>query len=440
MRRLFLLLLATLGGWPCYADEVETRFILRTQVEQKPPPKKPKNPNALNVVTDTTWLFSDTLVKGWEETKFEDTTWKNVVVVPGPDENGEHYKLANQMGQATDAAWIWSATSETSYLRKTFDTPKEIRRAEVMFIADDVADIYVNGTLVSHFSSAQMSWGHRGCAKLLDLAPYFVPGERNVIAAKVVNKGSCKGFAVDLRINDDSFIPELLVKAFPKPSFDVVARVKELFVECDNPNFRKREAATRELQGLVEKHGQVLYDVLNELRLSGSLEQEWRVGTAWAALKKERNAAFEPTGYDGRFYYPRAGLAYAKQLLAGDEDANITAYRHLVQLKIARDENKTVFDAAFRTNWTKIGKERRHDTIVALSFLDWADFADLIDAERDNDFTDGKNVAVAIAYGRMQNLELSKDRVHWLKSAKASKHEPTARAATAALLARGVKE
>jgi hypothetical protein len=435
MRRLLHLLFVTFCGLPCYAQTADVLIERSYLLETKAPAKKPKNPNATNVVTDTTWVFSDIIEKDWQGMKFDDSKWKPVSIVVGPDQNGEHYTLANQMGQATDAKWIWSPFGEVCYLRKTFEAPKEIRRAEIMFIADDVSEVYVNGSKIGYFMSTHLGWGHRGCAKLFDLAPYLLPGQRNVIAATATNNGSCKGFAADIRINDLPFIPAILRVTIPDPPVEVAAKVKDLFKQLDDPNFRKRENSTRALEELVEKHGQMLYGLLNELRISGSLEQEWRVGWAWGVLKKERNAALLQTGEDGRFYYPRGGMAYAKGLLTGGPNSNLSSYRHFIQLKMERDEDKKGFDAFFRDTWKAMKPEQKEEIVLTISFLDWADFGDLLDQDRDT----GLNTLIASAYGRMTNLELTQDRLDWLNKAKTSKHDPLARAATAALLNRGVK-
>ena len=430
-----LLLVVVICATKTLADEPKARET-----------KTLKQTDALVVLTDNSWKAYNKVRQGWHERDFDDSEWDCTNVVPGPDERGAQSSIANQFGQPSKAEWIWTEKSDQYFMRKTFDVPKVVRQAEMLYTVSGIAVVYLNGTRLSRLSSTHEGWGSRGAAYLHDLSGYLIPGQTNVLAVCLENKfddrldkGNQAGFATELRINSPSFVPDYLRKAVPEPKAEVVTRIKSLVKTCDDPRFSTRETATSDLIEIARQEGQSVYKILDELRALASPEQEWRINLAWVVLKRDRYEASSSKGIDPKFCYPQAGKEQIKLVLFGDGDKRTLTLRHLVQLRNEHNEHGKKFATTLRKTWSYCQDDQKAELIQAIAFLNWVDYIELIDAAKVELPSSDLSAAVAVAYGRMDSVELTKDRLAWLKAAKESKHESTARAATAALLARGVR-
>jgi hypothetical protein len=396
-------------------------------------------PKPLVIPTDKSWRSSDKMSDGWQTQPFDDSDWSGVRISKGTD-NGEVCTTSqNLFGQQIPADWIWSKAESQGVLRKTFQVPAEVRSAEILFASSDIAVVYLNGMRLSRYSFQVDEWGHRGCAHLHDVTAYIVPGSVNVLAVRLDRHEGQHGFAAELRINGDGFISEHLRKGPSKPKPEAVDKTTSLVKLCDDPSFTAREKSTRELISLLKKEGPSLYRTLEDLQDSASLEQEWRIKRVWMTLQRDRLSAAKGKDIEPRLSYPMLGKTELDDILKASGDKRTLTYRHLMQLRTERIEDRRSFDEAFRNRFKDTSTYQRAELIHAMAFLNWTELADVLDTKRAKVLSDEEGAAIAVAYGKMDALELTKDRLDWLKMAKTSKHEPTARAATAALLNRGGK-
>jgi hypothetical protein len=391
--------------------------------------------DAVVLVSDRNWRATANPPAGWAKPDFDDSKWGATSVINGPTDFGAHYALSNQFGLPTAAAWVWYGDGPTFALRRTFDAPKAIRRAELLLIADDEADLIVNGNKVATYTSANPAWGHRGGAAVIDLTPHLVPGQKNAIAAKVVDKGLAKGFALDLRVNAPPLIPRLLLEK-PKPVTEqLTAEVTKHIKALDDREYRTREAATKELVRLAKAHGQTLYDPLQEVYLNGSPEAQWRAGVAFAVLRNERNTVYVPTGADGRVYFPAVDLASMRAWWKLPPQSNPVAYRHQVQAKALRDADPRAFDAAVRADLATATDDHAATLAAFVSNLELADLADVLTQTLEKRPKTMAGAIAASGLGRLGKGRWTDAQRTLLTEASESAFAPTARAAKAALAA-----
>jgi hypothetical protein len=387
------------------------------------------------LVSDTNWKATATPPAGWAKPDFDDSKWGAVSVINGPTDFGAHYALSNQFGVPSSAAWVWYGDGAKFALRRTFDAPKVIRRAEMLLIADDEAELSVNGNRVWVYRSANQAWGHRGGAAVIDLTPHLIPGQKNCIAARVEDKGLAKGFAADVRVNAPPLVPRLLVGRPDPPAKEVLAEVDRLAGRLDDREYRTREAATTQLTALAAAHGQSLFDALEELTRNGTPEQQWRAGVALSGLAKERNAVFVPTGPDGRFCFPDMPLTAVRQWWAFPPEANPVSYRYLVQAKVRRDADPKAFDAALRKELAGAKDDVAANLVGYVSNLELAGLADALTDVLEQRPKTLAGALAASGLGRLGKNQLTDARRKLLEQAAGCGHEPTVRAAKAALAA-----
>lgn len=233
-----------------------------------------RGPAPVVLVTDPSWKGVPAALAGWDSPRFDDAAWPAAAVIPGSAENGAHYTVPNLFGRATAASWVWAGGGEECCLRRAFDAPQGFRRAEMLFAADDDAEVYLNGRRLPGYDTGLISWGHRGGARLLDLVPYLDEG-RNVLAVRVRNHGGPKGFAAEVRVDGAPFVARPPAQAAPPPpkllkEFDALAR------RLDADAFAAREEASAGLLALVRRHGEALRAKVDALARSDSAEVRWR--------------------------------------------------------------------------------------------------------------------------------------------------------------------
>ncbi len=410
-----------------------------TLADPKPPAppdvKPPKPPDGLVVATDATWKASTSPPDGWEKADFDDGKWEVVSVTQGPNGNGDHYALSNQFGVPHSAAWVWLGNNPSFAIRRTFDVPAVVKRAELLLIADDEADVSLNGVPVAVYRSSNNGWGHRGGAMLVDLTPHLLPGKKNCLTAKVKDLGSPNGFAAEVRVNSAPMLPKVLTAKPTVPSKEVLAEVDELAKRLDDHVFTTRDKATRRLLELTREHGQGLREKLNELVAKASPEAGRRIDTALDKLDVERKAVLTLEGTDGRFYYPATPLHEVRRWWELGAIENPTAVRYRVQAKVARDADPKAFDTAAR-DLAADGNDTEAANVVA--FIADLELAELSDALVRVLEKRPKTTAAALAasgLGRLGKGRLTEAQKQALTDAAKCGHEPTERAATAALAA-----
>ncbi|MBI2922860.1 MAG: hypothetical protein HYY18_17540 [Planctomycetes bacterium] len=229
----------------------------------------------VTVVTDVTWRAGGDDADGWEQPAHPDESWPFAETVEGPARNGAHYTVANSLGIASETSWIWSGDDDVCRFRRRFIAPAGFRRAEMLFVADDIAEVWINGEPAEFYDSQKGSWGHRGCGVLVDLLPWIEEGA-NVIAVRVRNVGGPRGFAAVLRIDGEAFVPPVAAGARLTP--EVTAEVKRLAPDLDGEEAGARDAATAALQKLARANGLKVVDLLRAELRDASPEALMRIG------------------------------------------------------------------------------------------------------------------------------------------------------------------
>ncbi|MEK7466759.1 MAG: hypothetical protein AAB074_05020 [Planctomycetota bacterium] len=154
------------------------------------------------VVSDTTWKSSDTLPADWSSADCDDSKWGVAKNYGMNEENWKHYTVDNTFGFASDANWIWTKADAGGCVRKRFKSPEKFRTAEMIFVADDTAEIWINGEKVDFYDTVLGYWGFRGCAVIVDVLPWIVDGE-NLVAVKLGDTGGARGFASEIRFDGE---------------------------------------------------------------------------------------------------------------------------------------------------------------------------------------------------------------------------------------------
>ncbi len=159
------------------------------------------------VVSDTTWRASDRVPAGdaWLAAGFDDTAWKAATDYGMNEEKWVHYTVDNTFGFASEANWIWTQADRGGCLRKAFTATAGFRTAEMIFVADDTAEVWINGEPVDAYDTRVGWWGFRGCAVIVDVTPWIVDGD-NVIAVRVHDTGGARGFAAEIRLDGEPLV------------------------------------------------------------------------------------------------------------------------------------------------------------------------------------------------------------------------------------------
>jgi len=103
----------------------------------------------------------------------------------------------NWISEGLKPQWIWRAdktNNEPIYLRKTFDTPKNIQSAKLYATCDNGADVYLNGKKIGTASD----WGDP--IIITEAEQHLVAGQANSIAVKAKNRGGPAAFVFKLEM------------------------------------------------------------------------------------------------------------------------------------------------------------------------------------------------------------------------------------------------
>ncbi len=382
-------------------------------------------PKAVVVVSDESWKGTHKEVKDWQNDKGSEEGWIAGTIGLGPDLLSANYGTENTFGFPTKARWIWAGPNEWCFLRRSVEVPKDFHRAEMLFAADDVAEIYVNGRLAAAYDTGLVTgWGARGCALLVDLVPFLQEG-KNLIAVKMVNRAGPKGWATEIRIDGEPFVPRLEpAKALPR---EIEKEVKELTARLDDDDFKVREEATDKLAALIEKHGICFRDTVESLKQSKSAEVRTRAEVLWAALAKKVPELQSST--DPNQQIPSLTVDMLSQILGSDASKQVVAMRHLLPArKLLAENEKGVCDVL--TKLLQDAPDSRAERVVAfISFLEIGSLdKSLVELIQKKPKT-GAAAAAASALGKLGKSDHKKV----LEEAAQCGYDPTERAAKYAL-------
>lgn len=282
---------------------------------------------AETVVTDEAWKGCDVALQEWEAPEHDDGDWDAADTVDGPESNGRHYTVENLFGIASGARWIWAGGARECWLRRRMTAPLWFRRAEMLFIADDIVEVYVNGALADSYDTNTGGWGMRGTAVVLDLAPWFEPGD-NVIAVHVANRSGPRGFAAEIRVNGDPFVA-VAEPAKPLPE-DVLDDVRRLAPKLDDDDAEVRDKASGMLERLARLHGEGVATALETALPSPSPEARGRMLRVRAATEVN----LEPTvAGDPRFGFGRLTAGQLEKHLTADGESQRCGIRTAVWMQ-----------------------------------------------------------------------------------------------------------
>jgi hypothetical protein len=391
------------------------------------------SPDELVIPSDGSWHTTADLSILWDMPSDQLAILPKAIVVAGPDTDGRQYSLTNQLGRDTPAMWI-RGHQETCVLMKRFTAPLTVRRAELLFIADDSADVAINGVVLASYSTKSSNWGNRGAGVLVDLTPYILAGEANVIMARLQNESGNTGFACDMRINCANIVLETHCESLPTVSQEILDVISELIRKCDNPSFQIREESTKELRRYAHQYGNQLQKVFSSAMLFGTLEQSWRVQTAWTNKSEPRRVKV-PTGGDCRYNFASGSIMHFSFDRFAELPKQIN-YNRLIHKQTVRNSDSVAFDLMFRKDFPSQDAAQMTAVVNTIAFLDWDHFGDLLDQVRYLHPDSECSAAVASAYARLTNLDISESRYKWLLQAARSPHKPTSTAAHAALAAK----
>ena len=322
-------------------------------------------PQTVIVVTDNSWKGTSKETKDWQNDKGSEDGWVAAVPGPGPGIESENFSAANMFAFETKARWIWAGPAETCILRRSFEVPKNFRRAEMLFAADDVADIYINGRRVAAFDTQLVAWGGRGCALLVDLVPYLNEG-KNLVALGITNRLGPKGFAAEIRIDGDPFVPRLEApKPLPK---ELEKEFNDLAKRLDDDDFEVRNQAEAKLVALIGKHGIVLKPKLEALKKSDSAEVRNRADVLWAALVKK--APELDTSKDPRMHIPALTVDALEEVLRSDATKQIVAMRHLLPARQLLADNEKGLSEMLTKSLKNATDQQTERLVAFISFLE----------------------------------------------------------------------
>ncbi|KAJ7168303.1 lectin [Mycena crocata] len=143
------------------------------------------------ITSDTTWRFSTTVLSGYEQLSFDDSSWKPVI--------GEGAYGVSPWGQVaipsappvlslTNAAWIWTnevvngvAPPGPRAFRRTYTPPagQTATSATIIITTDNEYSIYVNGVLVGSGTDFRVAQQYT--------VNFLVPAQNVVFAIYAVN-------------------------------------------------------------------------------------------------------------------------------------------------------------------------------------------------------------------------------------------------------------
>ncbi len=317
------------------------------------------------VVTDAKWLATGKLEEGWMERNHEDEDWDSATVIEGPAGSGEHYTIANLFAVESGAKWIWSGRGREIWVRRTVQAPQGFRRAEMIYIADDAVELYVNGRAVDLYNTATGGWGMRGCGVVLDLVPWMEDGE-NVIAAHVINKGGSCGFAADIRVDGEPLVAP--ISEGKELTAEVKAEVRRHAAKLDDDDALVREDATAALERLARENGKRVADEAAAAWTNPSPEVNGRI----ARVRDSSIVDLEPTvDGDPRFAFGMLDLEGFGRFFAADDSIQRNGFRSTVWLRVMLEREPAAMTALLRKaaqDGSEASAERAARLIGALGY------------------------------------------------------------------------
>jgi beta-galactosidase len=138
------------------------------------------------ILFDAGWRFYPGDPEGAEQPVFNDSGWRNVDLPH--DWSIEDIAGTNSPfdKNAINGVALGFTVGGTGWYRKTFDIPSVSSKKMISVYFEGVyinSTVWVNGKLVGNHSNGYTSFGY-------DISRFIVPGAKNVIAVKVINKGA----------------------------------------------------------------------------------------------------------------------------------------------------------------------------------------------------------------------------------------------------------
>lgn len=151
-----------------------------------------------HVVSDGTVKYSESLVTGWENLTFDDSTWQTVVA---PSAGLCNPSIARRIPNST-ALPVWGQNPQnhqTIYARKIFDAQAPAV-VNVQTLVDDDFDLYVNGTLVRSDRDGIEDGVHED-----DVSSLILNGQNLIAIMAIDSAGGCQHLAFDMTIVEPSY-------------------------------------------------------------------------------------------------------------------------------------------------------------------------------------------------------------------------------------------
>lgn len=383
------------------------------------------------IVSGESWKATGDAAEGWEKPDFDAKGWRDAENIAGPAVGGDNFGVEVMFGFPSKAQWIWTGTGQFAYFRMAFDAPKTIDRAELIHMADDFSDVYLNGELIARFSTDKNPWGWRGGAEVVGLVPYLLSG-KNTLAVKVKNNNASgpMGFAAELRINGEPFVPPLEIKTPPLPE-EVGNEIDAWRPKIDDDDFNVREQASKKLTELVEKssgkHRAALRGRLQALLAkSPSVEAKKRLEALLTLVPEPVETQLDPPeGKDVRHGFGRLDRDGLRNIWKSPADRYVVVVRHLMAaraLAVASKDDFAKLVGEVLKDGTEIEKER---VIAYVSLLECRSQLDVLRKTLEDE---PKTKAGALAASALGRLGDKGDRTLLEKASKCG-YTPTERAA-----------
>lgn len=173
-----------------------TLKVTPTPIDTPTPTPTPIIGQQFFVVSDNSWKYSDSLVSGWLNSNFDDSSWSTTKAPSDGLCDPSAIDTEGRMDQH-GAMPMWTqnpVSGSVAYFRKIF-TLSSLGKGLVRALFDDDGDIYINGNLV--LSS------HNGFVEgvqYADISQYLQVGT-NIIGIKGIDAGGCQSVQFELGMN-----------------------------------------------------------------------------------------------------------------------------------------------------------------------------------------------------------------------------------------------
>ncbi len=237
------------------------------------------------------WKIARMSAPGWKLAGFDDSKWTHPISgFPLSPSRYPQFAPAVVFGIDTDACWLWSAEPpphgmNSVYFRSEAAAPADCGRAEMILIADDHAEVCINGIPAVSCGTRTGFWGARGCARVADVHAFLDPG-KNTIAAFAIDSGVCYGMCMELRTGRKPVVEELLNQSEPAegPRFGQCPEgaLRKIWSESDSGG-RNVACVLRAMAGLAATDRQAVVDMLSRA-LESDFEEVVRDAASAASL------------------------------------------------------------------------------------------------------------------------------------------------------------